>query len=227
MRERSDTWHEMRRIHEGLSNMTGCKHDEINLVRTELMNFCTKCCATICLVTGAVRDRHGKVIANVTTPEWEPKPEPPPLQRAIALIEDELEAAKDADDGTEDLEKALSLLNMLRRKEEKPLDKVFERLNVLAKADEDKAAELMSLVHETVIANASDMAEFVMALPEGQVNSDISALVSLTRRADLHSRVAGAYRWAIHDIRCALGLAAGDTVEEISAVIKIHPTERK
>ncbi len=218
MRERSDTWHEMRRINKELSdkhkgsNMSDCKHKAINLVHTELMDFCTKCCATICLVTGAIRDRHGEVIANITTPEWEPKPS---LLRVIVLLERELEEAREADDGTEDLEDALSLLNMLRRKEEKPLDKVFERLNVLAKADEDKAAELLTMVHELVNDGSVE------------IDRDLTALVGLTRRADLHSRVAGAYRWAIHDIRCALGLAAGDTVEEISAVMKFHPTERK
>ena len=57
--------------------MNDCKHDEINLVRTELIHFCPPCGSTLCQVTGAVRDRHGKVSGNITQPDWVPGPNHP------------------------------------------------------------------------------------------------------------------------------------------------------
>lgn len=53
-----------------------CKHDEINLVRTDHVHFCTQCSSTISQVTGAIRNMHGKVTGNITTPGWEPQEAP-------------------------------------------------------------------------------------------------------------------------------------------------------
>lgn len=97
-------------------NATVCPHEGLNTVNQHI-HFCLTCGSTICQVSGAIRDRHGRVIGNITTPGWRPKPSPPLFQEAIALIETELEAAKDANDGTEDLERVLVILGMLRRKE--------------------------------------------------------------------------------------------------------------
>jgi hypothetical protein len=217
MRERSDTWHEMRRIHKGLSNMTDCKHNGIERGNQHI-HFCVECGVTICQVTGAIRDMHGKVIGNITTPEWEPPEPPPPLQEAIALLDRELEIAKDADDCTEDLERVLVILNMLRRKEKassvrtdlaNAMVTVFTRLNVLAKGELDKARELLDMVKESA--------------PHTRIDRDLDMLYGLTRKAHLRQKVGHAYIWAIQDIKTALGLPVSDA--DFTKALKNHPTE--
>lgn len=90
------------------------------------------------------------------------------------------------------------------------LDKVFERLHILAKGELEKAKELLDMVKETA--------------PFTRIDRDLDSLAGLTRKAMLRQKVGHAYLWAIQDIKTVLDLPIDET--EFMEAIHNHPTER-
>jgi len=111
----------------------------------------------------------------------------------------------------EDMGEMLVALARVRgRRLEETLATVFERLEALAKGEEDKADELVGMLQALA--------------PHQRVDRDLDSFAGLARKAAMRQRAMSAYKWAAHDIKCSLNLPTTDA--EDSEACRNHPTER-
>jgi len=114
------------------------------------------------------------------------------LKETIRLVERELEDARDAGDGTEEMSRVLTNLHRILRAEDSVLSKLTERVDILATAEESNRDELLRVCN--TLAEAG--------------HSSLENRAAFVRRADEHNKKAAAYRWVLHDLQCALGAAS-------------------
>jgi hypothetical protein len=170
------------------------------------------------LPTEALRPAYDYCVAHPLNSEPETRRASQLLLETIRLVEKEIEDAREALDGTWDLEKIETNLRTLLRIEkadeepyhESVLYKVFVRLNILARGELKAAKELLTMVKKMA--------------PYSRIDRDLDSLAGLARKAALRQKVGHAYLWAIQDLKTVLDLPIDEA--EFSEAIKNHPTER-
>jgi len=120
-------------------------------------------------------------------------------------------------EGKEEMIVALARVSRRKQKENDPADvevnvfnEAFEQLDLLAKSELDKAAELLTMVKQSA--------------PHANIDNDLDSLAGLTRKAMLRQRVGHAYVWAKQHLKAFWDQKTTD--EEDSYACRNHPTER-